>query len=57
MLPTTNGYVKDDVGKTKWVYFFIKDDNLLNKYSTIWDKINVDVKVELIENLYTIKKC
>ena len=35
------------IGKTKRIYFFIKDDNLLNKHSTIWDKISVDVKVEL----------
>ena len=24
-------------GQTKWMYFLIEDDNLLEKYNTIWD--------------------
>ena len=28
--------------KTKWVYFFLEDDNLLQKYNTISDKVSVD---------------
>ena len=43
MLPKTRAYVKDYDGKTKQIYFLIKDDNLLNKYKTIWDKISADV--------------
>ena len=28
-------------------YILIKDDNLLNKYNTVWDKNSADVKIEL----------
>ena len=24
-------------GQTKWMYFLIEDDNLLEKYNAIWD--------------------
>ena len=41
-----SAYVKDYNEKTNWVYFLIKDDELLNKCNTIWDKIN-DTKIEL----------
>lgn len=47
MLSTTSGYVKDYVGKTKWACFFIKGNDLFNKYNTIRDKIRADVKIEL----------
>ena len=40
-------YVKDYDEKINWIYFLIKNDNLLNKYNTIWDKISTDAKVEL----------
>ena len=26
------------------IFFLIKDDDLLEKYNTIWDKISVDIK-------------
>ena len=35
MLPKTTAYVNDYDGKTKWIYFLIKDDGLINKYNTI----------------------
>ena len=35
--------------------FLIKDDDLLEKYSTIWDKVSADVKKEFDKNLSTIK--
>ena len=46
MLPKTSTYVKsyDGQTKTKWIYFLIEDDNLLEKYSTIWDKVSGDIK-------------
>ena len=47
ILPNTNVYVKDYDKKINWIYFLIKNDNLLNKYNTIWDKISTDAKVEL----------
>ena len=28
------------------MYFFIEDDDLLEKYSTVWDKVSPDIKKE-----------
>ena len=28
------------------MYFLIEDDDLLEKYNTIWDKVNADIKKE-----------
>ena len=42
MLPGTCAYVKSYDGQTKWMYFLMEDDNLLEKYN-------------LIANLFTIK--
>ena len=44
MLPKTSTYVKNYDGQTKLMYFFIKDDDLLEKYNTIWDKVSADIK-------------
>ena len=33
-------------GQTKWMYFLVKDDDLLEKYNTIWDKVSADIKKE-----------
>ena len=46
MLPKTRTYVKRYDGQTKWMYFLIEDDDLLEKYNTIWDKVNADIKKE-----------
>ena len=46
MLPKTNAYVKRYDGQTKWMYFLIEDDGLLEKYNTIWDKFSADIKKE-----------
>ena len=27
-----------------WMYFLIGDDDLLEKYNTIWDKVTADIK-------------
>ena len=27
-------------GQTKWMYFLIEDDDLLNKYNIVWNKIS-----------------
>ena len=45
MLPKTSAYVKSYNGQTKWMYFLIEDD-LLEKYNTIWDKVSADIKTE-----------
>ena len=57
MLPKTSAYIKMYDGKTKWMYFLIKDDDFLEKHNTIWDKVSTDIKKNLIASLNTIKKC
>ena len=37
-------YVKSYDGQTKWMYFLIEVDDLLEKYNTIWDKISTKIK-------------
>ena len=44
MLLKTNTYVKSYDGQTKWMYFLIEDDDLLEKYNTISDRVNADIK-------------
>ena len=46
MLPLTNAYVQIYDGQTKWMYFLIEDDDLLEKYNTIWDKVSAYIKKE-----------
>ena len=46
MLPKTDADVKNFDGQTKWMYFLIEDDDLLEKYNTIWDKVSADIKKE-----------
>ena len=47
-LPKTSAYVKSYDGQTKWINFLIKDDDLLGKCNTIWEKVSADVKKNLI---------
>ena len=42
----TSAYVKRYDGRNKWMYFLIEDDNLLEKYNAIWDKVSADIKKE-----------
>ena len=46
MIPETSAYVKSYDGQTKWMYFLIEDDELLEKYTTIWDEVSDDIKKE-----------
>ena len=46
MLPKTTAYVKRYDGQSKWMYFFIEADDLLEKYNTIWYKVSADIKKE-----------
>ena len=55
MLPKTSAGVKSYDGQTRWMYFLIKDDNLLEKYNTVWDKVSADMKKHLIASLSAIK--
>ena len=44
MLPKTSAYFKSQDGQTKWMYFLIGYDDLLEKSNTIWDKVSADEK-------------
>ena len=46
MLPKATAYAKSYDGQTKWMYFLIEDNDLLEKYNTIWDKVSADIKKE-----------
>ena len=46
MIPKRSAYVKSYDGQTKWIYFLIEDDDLLEKCTIIWDKVNADIKGE-----------
>ena len=45
-LPKTSVYIKNYDGQIKWMYFLIEDDELLEKYNTVWDKVSADTKKE-----------
>ena len=55
MLLKISVYVKSFDGQTKWMYFLTEDDDLLEKYDTIWDKVSTDIKKNLIVSLSKIK--
>ena len=40
MLPKRSAYAKIYDGQTKWMYVLIEDDDFLEKYDTIWDKVS-----------------
>ena len=46
MLRKTSAYIKGCDGQTKWMYFLIEDDDLLQKYSTVCNKVSADMKKE-----------
>ena len=43
MLPKTSTYLKSYDGQTKWKYFLIEDNNLLEKHNTIWNNFSPDI--------------
>ena len=55
MLPKTSAFVKGYDGQAKWMYFLIKDDDLLEKYNTIGAKSVLLSKKNLIASLSIIK--
>ena len=46
MLHKTSLYLKRYDEKTQWIFLSIEDDDLLEKYNTIWNKVRTDIKVE-----------
>ena len=47
MLPKTSAYVKSYNGQTKWMYFLVEVDGLLEKYNIIWDKVRSNIKKKI----------
>ena len=54
MLLKTSGYVKSYDGE-KMMYFLIENDDLIEKYNTIWDKVSADINKEFDSELSIIK--
>ena len=58
-LPKVSTYVINYDGQTKWLYFLIKNDDLLENYNIIWDKVSADIKKEfdneLVHDKYFLK--
>ena len=51
ILPKTSStYIKNYDGETKWMIFLIKDDDLLKKYNSIWNKASNSIKRTLTAN-------
>ena len=44
MLSKTSTCVKGYDGKTKRMYFWDKDDSLLEKYNNVWDNVSANIK-------------
>ena len=44
MFPITIVYLKSYDRQTKTMYFLIENNDLLDKYNTIWDKVSADIK-------------
>ena len=54
-LPKRSAYVKSYDGETRWIYCSIEDDDLLETYNIILDKVSADTKKNLIESPSVIK--
>ena len=47
MLPRTSAYIKSRDNETKWMYFFIQDEEVLEKHNSISNKVSSIIKKEL----------
>ena len=56
MLPKTSIYVKCYDGQTKWMYFFIENNDLLEKHNTICNTVSSAIKKEFGNKPVYIKK-
>ena len=54
MLSKSSACVRNYDGQAKWIYFLTKNDDLLEKYNTIWDRISADIRKKLIASLSII---
>ena len=46
MFPEISAYVKRFDEQTTWMYFLMEDDDVFEKYNTVWDKVSADIKKE-----------
>ena len=51
MFPKASAYVKSCDGQIKWIYFLIEDDDWLETYDNIWDKVSANIKKEFDREL------
>ena len=42
----SSAYVESYDVQTRWIYVLIENDDLLENYNTIWDKVTADIKKE-----------
>ena len=56
MFPKASTYVKSCDGQIKWIYFLIEDDDWLEKYDNIWDKVSANIKKEFDRELVDNKE-
>ena len=49
-----SAYIRD-LDETKYMSFFLKDNDSLEKYNEIWDKVSNIIKKDLIVSLYAMK--
>lgn len=57
MFLKTSAYVKHYVGETKLMHLFNKDDELLQKYNGIWNKVSNSIKEKVMKlHIFAIKK-
>ena len=54
ILSKMSAYRKDS-DEPKCMSFLIKDDELLEKYNEIWEKVKNIIKKKLIQNYYIMK--
>ena len=52
ILPKIGTYVISYDGETKWMYFLIEYDDLLENYDTVWHKVGADVKKEFNNSIF-----
>ena len=56
MFPKPSAYVKTCNGETEWIYiFFIEDNELLETYNGIWNKVSNSIKKKILKT--KIRSC
>ena len=55
MLPQMSGYIKYFQNGRKNVSFIIKDDDVVDKYNEIWDKIKNKLNINFTAWLFMMK--